>query len=151
MKLYVAHQFKHRHEVLKIIMDLDKLLPNIIFYNPFYSEYRKEIDIADKLNANTKTYLKLNPFSIKQSKKIVKTDLTNIRKSDGILAIIFDKDTLGSYMEIFFASYILKIPVFVICYDEVIFSHIWIKALTYRFKCTSDFVNYMRTYYDRNM
>lgn len=139
MKLYVAHQLKYRQRIKKMLEFINNFLPTLNFHNPFYSEYRKEIHMMDK-GLQTRF-----DFTKEESIKIRNIDIENIKKSDGILAILLDLEVLGSYMEIFFCAYILHKPVYLITCNEHIFNHLWIKSLSdRRFKNIDDFIIFMK-------
>ena len=56
--------------------------------------------------------------------EIIAADLELIKGSDAILAVI-EKPSIGTSMEIFFCSYVLKKPVYAV--TEKYRNHIWLK------------------------
>jgi nucleoside 2-deoxyribosyltransferase len=60
---------------------------------------------------------------------IVDIDLELIRKSDGILAVV-EQGIIGTTMEIFYAAYTLRIPVYIIAKDYRF--HPWMRSLVKR-------------------
>jgi len=135
-KYYLAHQFKYRFFVREQELRLEKEY-NIILDNPFYdAAKRQDIEIADK-GIKRK-------FSKIDCDEIVGNDLSMIDNADGIVSIIIDDESLGSYMEIFYCSHDLYKPVYLICPVDKIRNHIWIrKFATKRFKNITDFEKWL--------
>lgn len=143
-KFYIAHSIIEREYVKGVCLKLQMI--GIETFNPFYLSDgscrpdRPEIKRIDTGN--------LDPYFIKNRSKaneIVEADLGLISQSDGIIAFL-KSPSIGTSMEIFFNSYILHKPTFVI--TEKSFKHAWIMALaTERFRNLDDFIHwYKRTY-----
>jgi hypothetical protein len=122
-QFYLAHQFKYRHEIKIIQIELESEY-NIKLINPFYDTGRNDVM---KLDSGKKILR-----SIKECKELVDSDLTWIKNSDGMLCIIYDRDSLGAFMEIFYASKILGRPVYLVSPVESIRKHSWIRALSFK-------------------
>jgi hypothetical protein len=137
-QFYLAHQLKHRHKVYEIQKQLE-YYTGITLLNPFYDETRKEIQDMDK---GTLTRYEI---PLERCREIVETDLENIKNSDGVICILMDTETLGSYMEIFYASYILDLPVYLISPNEKLRNHVWLKVMCYKiFASVSEFEDYVK-------
>jgi nucleoside 2-deoxyribosyltransferase len=122
LKLYLTHQFKYRHIIREIELDIEKKY-NIILDNPFYdADKRQDIEKAD--NGIQREFTQQDCIDI------VNNDLNMINESDGVLAIISDEETLGSYMEIFYCAFVLNKPVYMICPLNSIRKHIWIRCFS---------------------
>lgn len=135
---YIAHQLKNRKKILSIQKYLEYYL-NLHFINPFYTYERKEIKEMDE-NKITRYIIEYD-----RAKQIVFDDLEMISLSDGVVCILYDRDAIGSFMEIFYCSYILKLPVYLITPDEHIKNHVWIKTLCWKiFDSTEDFEKYVQ-------
>lgn len=135
---YLAHQLKHRHKVLEIQKYLEYYL-GITLINPFYDIERKEIQDMDNGI--------INRFDIpmKRCIEIINDDLEKVRSSDGIVCILMDIETLGSYMEIFYASYVLGLPVYLISPNKKLRNHVWIKVMCYKiFSSVKQFEDYVK-------
>jgi nucleoside 2-deoxyribosyltransferase len=143
-KFYIAHSVVTREHVKQLCFKLQAI--GIVTMNPFYNPdgtwkvERPEIRRIDEG--------KLDPYYIKNRSKaqgIVEADLRLIEEADGLIALL-QSASVGTSMEIFFNSYILHKPTFVI--TEHAFKHAWIMFLaTERFKNIDDFMRwYKRTY-----
>jgi hypothetical protein len=123
---YLAHQLKNR----RLIRQLQKKLEaeyKVFLLNPFYDTGR-----VDVLKLDSGEIKSRYDFTLDECKKTVDQDLYWIRQCDAILCILMDKDALGSYMEIFYASKILDKPVYIVCPVETVTKHLWIRALCYK-------------------
>lgn len=69
----------------------------------------------------------LRPYTGINEVEIVEADLEEVRKSDGVLAYLPNVPMAGTPMEIFFASYVLKLPVFAFSMEN---DGPWIKYFT---------------------
>jgi len=79
---------------------------------------------------------------------IVEGDLELIRKSDGLVTKI-KSASIGTSMEIFFASRILKIPVYIITSTNIA-NHPWIKKhATKVFSNTAEFEKFVKETWGR--
>ena len=135
---YLAHQLKNRHKIREIQKKLE-FYSGITLINPFYDSEREEVKSMD----DNKT----NRYSIPMERciEIVDNDLTMIKSCDGIICILLDNEALGSYMEIFFASYVLNIPVYLITPDKNLRNHVWIKVMCYKiFSSVKEFERYIK-------
>jgi nucleoside 2-deoxyribosyltransferase len=116
---------------------------DIRFINPFYNNLNES---ADELVEVSKTKKGLRDYMKKlsdyQCKGIMDRDLELIRKSDGIVAY-FESPTIGTAQEIFYASYILRLPVYIISKKHR--HHVWLRALaTKTFKTRTEFKKYLK-------
>jgi nucleoside 2-deoxyribosyltransferase len=112
IKLYLAHNFESRKAIRKWQLKIEGKY-NIILDNPFYNnpERAKDMEVIDSFKDGSieqKRYM-----ATRSDESIVEDDLDKIRKSDGILAIA-ESTRIGTPMEIFFGSRILRIPVYVV-------------------------------------
>lgn len=143
-KFYIAHSIIEREHIKQVCSQLQGI--GIETINPFYlsnGSWRPERPEIKRIDEG-----KIDPYYIKNTQKahdIVEADLRQIEIADGIIAFL-KSPSIGTSMEIFFCSYILHKPVFVI--TEKAFKHAWIMALaTERFKNLDDFIRwYKRTY-----
>ena len=139
--LYLAHNFNTRKLIRKWELKIEGKY-NLVLDSPFYDNpcRAEEMKILDSMRDGSRE--QRNYLSKRNAKNIVEDDLDKIRKSDGILA--FANDTrIGTPMEIFFASRILKIPVYVITkkYSE----HPWVKYFATRiFSSRLEFEKYAK-------
>jgi len=125
MKLYLAHPLIDRKWVREWELKLEKI-SNIEFMNPFYDN-PKESDAIQKIDAGK---IKRYDVSI-DCEDIVEGDLELIKNSDGVFAILTSGLSIGTFMEIFYAGYILKKPVYVFAKDKKdLIHHPWIKYLS---------------------
>ena len=123
--LYLAHNFNIRKQIRKWELKIEGKY-NINLDNPFYDHDRNDIAALDKLEDNSpeqaKYFKERNTLTMVDS--IVEGDLELIRKSDGLVTRI-KNPSIGTSMEIFFASRILRIPVYIITVKHA--NHPWIK------------------------
>ena len=130
-KYYLAHNFLTRKLRRKWELKIEAKY-NIILDNPFYDNPHRarEMSILDGYrdgSVEQNIYL-----SNRNEHSIVDDGLEKIRKSDGIIALANDV-RVGTLMEIFYASYILRLPVFVL--TRKYYNHPWIKKFaTMRFR-----------------
>ena len=122
-RLYLAHPLAIRHDTRYSEIEFESLT-EINLINPFYDVKKEDIQQMDKG--------KFIPRTIKSKitgLQIIMEDLNLIDKCQGILAIVEnDKESLGTPMEVFYNSYILKRPTYVI--TESCGGHPWIKGLS---------------------
>lgn len=138
---YLAHNFNLRKIIRKWELRIEGMY-NINLDSPFYDNLNRveEMKILDSMKDESKE--QKNYFSTRNSKSIIDDDLTKIRKSDGIVAIANDT-RIGTPMEIFFASRILRIPVYVITKKYA--NHPWIlQHATKIFKNRTEFEKYVK-------
>lgn len=143
--LYLAHNFETRKSIRKWELKIEGKY-NINLDNPFYDNDRNDIKSLDKLRDSSieqREFFKLRN-TYEMCNKIVDGDLEMIRKSDGILTIL-KSPSFGTPMEIFFASRILKIPVYVITNKYA--NHPWIKKFATKvFSSRKEFENWLLKY-----
>lgn len=137
---YLANQFKYRHDGLQLQKKLE-YYHDLYLVNPFYDGQRQDVYEFDKAEHNG---IVLPLRSIDRCQEIMFDDLQMISDSDGIICILYDHDALGSFIEIFYCSYILKLPVYLICAEPSIRDHLWIRALCWKiFSNIEEFVEYV--------
>lgn len=130
-KYYLAHNFLTRKLRRKWELKIEAKY-NIILDNPFYDNQRRamEMNILDSMTDNSSEQNKY--LSERNEHSIVNDDLEKIRKSDGIIALANDV-RVGTLMEIFYASHVLRLPVYVL--TRKYYNHPWIKKFaTLRFR-----------------
>lgn len=133
LKLYLAHNLDTRKQIREIELELERKY-NIELVNPFYDTVRDDIKKIDE-GVNTRWEI-----SMKACKNLVKRDLSNITRSDGLLAIII-KPSIGTTLEIGYAKATGK-KIFII--SEIYIKHPWIKVYaTKRFKNFIAFENWL--------
>lgn len=119
---YLAHPFSQRIALRCFEFYLEERY-NINLHNPFYdNKQRNDMEKLDAMKEGSKEQREY--FKTRDTTNLVDDDLTMIRKSDGIVAFVLVK-SLGTPMEIFFAAYILRIPVYIVT-DKYAY-HPWIK------------------------
>ena len=121
--LYLAHNFNSRKTMRKWELKIEGRY-NINLDSPFYDNpaRKEEMEALDSMEDGSKE--QRNYFATRNTKNVVEDDLDKIRKSDGIIA--FANDTrIGTPMEIFFASRILRIPVYIVTRQHKF--HPWIQ------------------------
>ena len=141
--LYLAHNFNIRKSIRRWELMIEGRY-NINLDNPFYDHDRNDIKALDKLEDDSpeqvKYFKERNTLTMVDS--IVEGDLELIRKSDGLVTKI-KSASIGTSMEIFFASRILRIPVYIITTAKLA-SHPWIKKhATMTFNNTKEFENFI--------
>lgn len=136
MKLYLAHPFNMRHEIREWELDFERHT-GITLDNPFYDNHRGDIRKFDEGLAEPRT-IKTKEDGL----YIVNKDLREIERDDGILAFIFKgQESMGSPMELFYASRILHRPSYVVTNCS---GHPWVKGLaTELFKSKEEFEKYV--------
>jgi len=128
---YLTNPTADRLRIKKEEKIMEKEL-NIELHNPFYDgnvEFTKEMDAGEKITYNKRT-----------SKIIVEEDLKDVEMCDGIIAIVNNKSSAGSFMEIFFNSYYLHRPTYLIIEEPYIRDHPWLVYLATKvFKSIDEF------------
>jgi len=139
---YLAHNFYDRKMLRKWELKLETKY-NISLANPFYDNDRNDIKELDKLKDRSKEqreYLRKRDIDL-----IVEGDLEMIRKSDGVVTML-NSPSFGTPMEIFFASKVLHIPVYIITKKYTY--HPWIrKYATKIFKNRTEFESFVKQKY----
>lgn len=126
-KFYLAHPLSDRKEIRKWQEKMESMY-NVEFYNPFYEQHRKEIEDLDKLKSKKKRYEYKKNMTAQTCGQIIRWDLDMVRKSDGIVAFV-RPGVMGTVMEIFYASYMLRLPVYIIT-DKYNATHPWLRTLS---------------------
>lgn len=115
---------------------------DVTFINPFYnnpSERAEDLIEALKSKKAFKEYM--DNLTSAQCTYIMKRDLELIRHSDGIVAY-FDRITIGTTLEMFYAAYLLRIPLYVITQKHG--NHPWLRVLATKiFKTRTEFKEYL--------
>lgn len=127
---YLAHNFYDRKELREWELNIEKK-HNINLDNPFYDNDRNDIKALDAMKDHSPEQAKYfrERNTPEMCEGIVEGDLEMIRKADGLLTII-KSASIGTSMEIFFASRVLRIPVYVI--TENYRFHPWIQKFAAR-------------------
>jgi len=110
--LYLAHNFLTRKTIRKWELKIEAKC-HVILDNPFYDNFKRaremrKLDSYVECSREQRNYL-----STRSSPSIVEDDLEKIRKSDGLIAIMNDV-RVGTPMEVFYASRVLRIPVYIV-------------------------------------
>jgi nucleoside 2-deoxyribosyltransferase len=120
MKLYLAHPLPLRAWIRKIELEIEKDT-GIELLNPFYDTGRDDIEDIDA-GRKGRSDPSLDFINI------VEKDLSNVQKSDGVLAYVTTQvHSIGTLCEIWEAVK-LGLPVFVISPDSTM--HPWIRYAT---------------------
>ncbi len=125
-RYYLAHPIKDRLEIRAWEKEIEKQL-GIELVNPFYDAAEigniKQVDSGEKGVYDSSF----------DSSEIVEGDLELIRNADGMVAIITKNISVGTNMEIFFNSYVLKRPTHIIVESEELRGHSWLRYMSVRF------------------
>ena len=105
---------------------------NVTLVNPFYDiPGRPEIKRLDEERVFSRDGNYSNILRERGEKyyiTLVEHDLRSIRDADGMLAVVTHNITLGTSMEMFYASYMLvDKPVYVVCEAPELAEHPWLK------------------------
>ncbi len=123
-RYYLAHPIKDRRSVRSWELGVERTYA-INLFNPFYDGNESgEIKRLDK-NVRLVSYNRAL-----DGKKIVEGDIKMIKASDGVVAIVTDRISVGTAMEIFFNSYILKKPTHIIIEKGELSTHPWLRYLS---------------------
>jgi nucleoside 2-deoxyribosyltransferase len=143
---YLAHSVILQKEGSKFQERMEKCY-NIKIINPF-TKNQWEVEQMKKLNKLPRRLRArgLMKWTELECEQIVKEDLKLIRQSDGIIAM-FDEPTIGTCQEIFVASYVYDMPVYII--TKKYGTHAWLRALIKWcdgkiFETTEDFEVWLR-------
>lgn len=117
--VYLAHPYARKEEIeSRLQLAIEAL--DIEVVNPFQrgeqAIYNKAMDqgaLTDQMCAD-----------------IVRMDLKKIREADAVVACLFDVPSIGTYMEIFYASYVMEQQVFTYAPNKWHQSHPWIRNLS---------------------
>jgi nucleoside 2-deoxyribosyltransferase len=142
MKLYLAHPIAMRKEVRKWELQFEKKT-GIELVNPFYDHTENNPESEDIKNFDEG---KAKPNTLKNkdyATNIMEDDLDTIYGCNGIVAFVEpDQDSFGTPMEIFFNSYNLNRPTYII--TKNMSGHAWILALgTQIFKSKKGFTQWI--------
>jgi len=119
--IYLAHPIKDRIWIKDVEESLESELP-VDFINPFYDRDREDINDID--NGRKKEF-----GAELDAKTIVMDDLSLIRKSNGILAVLTGSKTIGTIMELMYARIIGK-KVWIVCLDKELMGHPWLRYVS---------------------
>lgn len=99
--IYLAHPYKAMQYGFELTKKLEALGLRVV--NPFI---RKEQAVYEKVLAAD------GDFTPEQAREIVESDLEKIRAVDAVVAVVNGDISYGTAMEVFYASYVLRKPVF---------------------------------------
>lgn len=138
--LYVAHPIYERHAVREWELGFEERT-GIQLFNPFYDDPKGRDDIKRMDQGEDIRYSR----DMMQCLSIVGRDLHHIAKQDGIVAFLEkEQNSVGTPMEIFYNSHMLRKPTYVI--SETLEGHPWIKTLSTKiFSSEPDFEQYIWT------
>lgn len=117
LDLYLAHNLNIRDKIRKIELQLEKTY-NINLHNPFYDSKRDDIK---KIDTGQRTRWEI---PIEECRKLVRRDLANITRRDGLLTII-EKPSIGTTLEIAHTRQKKKL---IIVISEKFIYHPWIRV-----------------------
>lgn len=120
IRLYLAHPIVDRLWVKKEEHRIEREL-GIELANPFYDgPERGDIKAIDQG--------KVMPYGMQlHPDEIVFGDLDEIDKSDGVLAIITPSISVGTFMEIFYNSWVLRHPTYLVITSHHLRTHPWLR------------------------
>ena len=118
LKLYLAHPFDSRKKVREWELKMEAKYA-IDLINPFYDGDRTDVDKLDK-------GLVLNRTD-EENVSLVEGDLKQIKKSQGIVAIVDGARSYGTIMEIVYGGILFGKPVFIIVTNGHI-NHPWLQV-----------------------
>ena len=126
--LYLAHNFELRRIIRKWELRMEAKY-NINIDNPFYDNSNRaaEMTVIDNMKDGSKEQREY--LATRDKDSIVHDDLEKIRKSDGIIAMA-NVTRIGTPMEIFFSSYLLRLPTLVVTKNYN--CHPWIRKFATR-------------------
>ena len=141
MRLYLAHSFEKRIESRELELEIEKET-GIEINNPFY-DCNLRVDDIKKLD-------KGESIKVPSAEWIVEHDLKHINACDGMLAFIYNfpeisNSSIGTSMEVFYCSYVLKRPVISFVFSNKLKDHPWINYFS-KYVTTSkkDLIDYLR-------
>jgi nucleoside 2-deoxyribosyltransferase len=111
----MAHPLEARKTVREFELEIEKRT-GIELVNPFYDRERDDIIDIDN-GKTTRWQIPAAP--------VVEADIAAIRECDAFLAILTDKLSIGTPMEIVYA-YLAKKPIYILDFNEV-GKHPWIR------------------------
>lgn len=119
MRVYLAHPFLAKERGTQLMKKIEALGIEVV--NPFVRE--------QKIYGEVFSWETIH--SDQRARKIVEADLRAIEECDAIVAMVTGDPSIGTHMEVFYASRILHRPVFVLY--ELKGSHPWYQFLTVTF------------------
>ena len=122
-RFYLAHPIKDRHEIREWEKDIEKRFA-IELVNPFYDA--AEIGNIAAIDKGDKGVY--DPSF--DSAEIVEGDLGLIKDCEGVIAILTNKISIGTNMEIFYNSHVLKRPTHMIIESNELRGHSWLRYLS---------------------
>ena len=132
---YFTNQVVDRHEARIVEVAIERAT-GLILDNPFYLHDGTPTKEIEQLDAGEKVTI--------SDSQIVADDMKKIRESDGIVAYM-KSYSLGSPMELFYAHEILGKPVYVICVNERMRTHPWLRYCTNKvFNNAREFVQFAK-------
>ena len=162
LSYYMAHPFGDR---LRLRLEEKRIerKTGLVLVNPFYDVAgRTDVKEFDKLAKRMKEFDKFSKrtklkdsverqkwvsswgVSMKATtpKEVVERDLRVIRQTDGVLAFFTDKISVGTPMEVFYNSHIVKHPTYLIIEDKTKMGHPWlVYHATAIFTSVDEFIN----------
>ncbi len=152
MRLYFAHNFNDRLKFREIELKLEEEL-RIELFNPFYDDPTREEEMAELDAREMNDIQRIQQLQEKKTFKnrfntdnadaslIVRRDLTNLAKGDGLFTIV-DKPSFGTAIEMCNAVLMRK-PVYFV--SEIYSEHPWIKIYaTKTFKNLEEFKKFIK-------
>lgn len=122
---------------------------NINLDNPFYDNPNRIDEMAFIDSMVDKSPEQQQYLNERDKYDVVSDDLVKIRKSDGIMAFAQDV-RVGTIMEIFFAAYVLHLPVYV--FTRRYYYHPWIeKFATHVFRNLKELENFIERNYGKKI
>jgi nucleoside 2-deoxyribosyltransferase len=122
-KYYLAHPIRDRRDIRAWETEIEKRF-KIELINPFYDA--SEIGNTPALDRG-----EVNLYDPSfDSNEIVEGDLDLIRKADGVIALVTGSMSIGTYMEIFFNSYVLRRPTQIIIEHPELVAHSWLRHMS---------------------
>jgi len=115
LRLYLSHPFPEREKIRQWELDIEKKL-DIELFNPFYDGIEKTL--IQRFNSDKLTTRQFIRRLRELSEKVVNSDLKEIAKSDGLLAMMY-YPSIGTSCEVFFSSYVLRKPTLIYMPKEV--------------------------------
>ena len=134
LSYYMAHTFGDR---LRLRIEEKKIerKTGLNLVNPFYDvEGRHDVKKFDRLSQDKKfkdkeerqKWISTWGLATNIPKEVVERDLKIIRRADGVLAFFTDKISVGTPMEVFYNSHVVKHPTYLIIEDRTKMGHPWL-------------------------
>ena len=134
-QLYFAHGFTGRLDARARQERIEKQLQCLTLVNPFYDIKREDVEAIDK---------GLQMETARDPDELVMADLHAIEDCDGVLGLIDEHTKYGTPMELFFASFILHMPVFLLVLNGAE-KHPWLRAIATHIETTEEgMINFLR-------